>query len=148
MDRRVSRGYEEEAEAEAEAATDKTFFSKNEEDEHMDGVEDFELEERQGSNGATEAADGDEVDPLDAYMQEISQQVEELNESDRQKLEAEQDAMQVDSATHAAVREGRLEDVEEQRSSSDEEEDAEDGESLRRKAAASGKFATVEELIA
>jgi hypothetical protein len=68
--------------------------------------------------------EGDEIDPLDAYMLEIDQQVQKLDESDKLKVEEEQVKMSSDSPKA---------DVE-----------AEEDETIGK----AGNFSTVEELIA
>jgi negative regulator of genetic competence, sporulation and motility len=73
--------------------------------------------------------EGDEIDPLDAYMLEIDQQVQKLDESDKLKVEEEQVKMSLDSPKA---------DVEA------EEEDGEEDETIGK----AGNFSTVEELIA
>lgn len=73
--------------------------------------------------------EGDEIDPLDAYMLEIDQQVQKLDESDKLKVEEEQFKMSLDSPKA---------DVEA------EEEDGEEDETIGK----AGNFSTVEELIA
>ena len=69
-----------------------------------------------------------EIDPLDAYMLEIDQQVQKLDEKDKLKVEEEQVKVKVDSSKPEI-----------------EGEDDEDEEETIGKA---GNFSTVEELIA
>lgn len=90
-------------------------------------MDDYPVQEHQ--NASNNNIEGDEIDPLDAYMLEIDQQVQRLDEKD--KLKEEEKLVKASLDSPKTIIEG--------------DEEGEDEEETIGKA---GNFSTVEELIA